>query len=726
MSNFGYSTLQVIPSLKGAEGAISGDLAGVFDKIGGKSGSEMGDSVTKELGSSGFLDKVGGAAKVMGGVLVAGVGAAVGTGAALFGLGEMFDNASDQIRIKTGKTGADLASLKGSFDTVFQAVPTDAKGASDAVAGLNQHLGISGDRLNWLATQELELSRLTGTDLNANIDASAALFGNWNVEADKQAGTLDKVFRASQATGIGVTDLMTGVTGSGAQLREMGFGLDDSLALLGKLKKEGIDSGQVLGGLTLGLRNMAKAGEEPAVTLKRAITQIKLAGTESKANEIALKLFGRSGIQMAAAIRAGTFDLADMSKTIATGTDTVAAASADTQDLGEKWTKFKNRVFVGLEPLANKVFDAVGSGADRLMQAFSTGGLGGVFNELGTMWGEAWPGIQSAVGKIWTGITTWFSDNKDAMLHTAGDWISAAWNGITSWIGENGPGIASAGLSFLGTLWTNAVTGLGMLFDQLGIWLPQLGDWFINVAVPYVESHWGEWWDAFTGWVADTWNMLQPKLADFLGKIGSWVWNVFIPWITQKGQEWGQAFFNWLVTEAIPWAVDHFVELLRAIGQWLEDTAIPWLLMKGGELKDAFLNWLSELPGNIKTAAGSAFNGLVEAAKTAFIMILTKWNELSLEFDVPDWIPVIGGKHYDILPDVPIPKLHSGGVFTPPSGNEGLALLLKGETVRTTDQEAALQRRAGPSITQNIYSMGSPHEVAALSERKLMRSLTRA
>jgi len=68
--------------------------------------------------------------------------------------------------------------------------------------------------------------------------------------------------------------------------------------------------------------------------------------------------------------------------------------------------------------------------------------------------------------------------------------------------------------------------------------------------------------------------------------------------------------------------------------------------------------------------------------------------------------------------NTPVPAHHTGGIFTPAGGGmEGYAWLKRGETVRTTSQEAALQRDQGSGgNTYNIYG-ASPYEVADMVER---------
>ncbi|HEY3260372.1 MAG TPA: phage tail tape measure protein [Pseudonocardiaceae bacterium] len=294
----------------------------------------------------------------------AGVGAlAVGA----FKLGESFDSAYDTIRVTTGKTGKSLGSLQKDFKAVVKDVPTDFESAATAIGKLNQRTGQTGKGLQRLAEQVLELSRITKTDLGENIAASTRLFRDWSIPTAKQAGTLDKMFRASQATGAGITTLMESVVQFGSPLRQLGFDLDTTTALFGEFERAGVVTETVLPGLKIALKTYALAHKDPQKALVETIKRIKESSTTAQANTIAFKTFGaRAGPDLAAAIREGHFDLDLLIKTISNGKDTIRGAAADTADFAEKWKLFSNRMKVFVEPAVSALFGAVGKLADKL------------------------------------------------------------------------------------------------------------------------------------------------------------------------------------------------------------------------------------------------------------------------------------------------------------------------------------------------------------------------
>lgn len=294
-------------------------------------------------------------------------GGAVAAGAALYDVGEEFDAAYDKIRVKTGATGKHLAGLKADFRDVVSDVPASFDEAGTAVGGLNQRLGLTGKPLQEVSKRVLELSRLTETDLSGNIASITRLFADWGVKTAQQPATLDKLWRASQATGIEIGKLSEYMVQFGSPLRQMGFDFDTAAAMFSKFEKEGVNLQTAMPGLRMALKNFAKDGKDPANALEATIKQIKNAGSTAEANTMAFDIFGtRAGPDLAAAIREGRLNFSELIHTIDGGKDSIMRAARETDDFSEKWQVFKNRVMVDLEPLANRVFGAVGDEMERI------------------------------------------------------------------------------------------------------------------------------------------------------------------------------------------------------------------------------------------------------------------------------------------------------------------------------------------------------------------------
>jgi len=329
----------------------------------------IGDAfVTLRPDASKFADETGGffksnAAKFA--LVGAGIGVAIAGGFAALQLAETFDAAFDTIRLGTGKTGEALKGLQADFKGVLKDVPTDAATASTAIADLNTRLGLTGDVLQERSKQFINLSRITGTDLKGNIADMTRVFGDWSVASDQQAGTLDMIFRASQTSGIGINALSQKVVQFGAPLRQMGFGLDESIALMSKWEKEGVNSELVLGSFRIAMGNFARDNIPMRQGLDETIAKITAMGPGATSTSLAMEVFGaRAGPDMAAAILEGRFAIDEYLTAIGGGSDTIDQAAADTDDWREKLTVLKNQALVGLEPVLSGIFNGVGALAD--------------------------------------------------------------------------------------------------------------------------------------------------------------------------------------------------------------------------------------------------------------------------------------------------------------------------------------------------------------------------
>jgi hypothetical protein len=302
------------------------------------------------------------------------------------------DAAYDSIRVGTGATGDALDALKDDFSAVAGRVPDDLGVVGQVLADLNTRTGQTGEGLQQLTEQILDMSRITGTDATNNVALATRAFGDWSVAVEDQADTLDMFFRASQQTGIGVDALMQSVVQFGAPLRNIGFTLVESAAMLGKWEKEGVNTTLALGGLKIALGEFAKEGVDAKEGLADLIDQIQNATTDAEAMALGVQKFGsRAGPDMVAAIREGRFAFDDYTESIANGTETIAAATAETDDLGEALGGFFNSATIALggflTPLAGLStilgpllysLPLLGAGLGRIgvSAALSSGGVG--------------------------------------------------------------------------------------------------------------------------------------------------------------------------------------------------------------------------------------------------------------------------------------------------------------------------------------------------------------
>ena len=330
------------------------NLAGSIDPSLGKAIEQAQKKI------SGLIVKALAVGAAVGGIAVATGKAVIEAGKYMKDLGASFDDAADAIRIGTGATGDALDGLLDDFDAVYKSVPTTMEDASKAIADYNTRLGLTGPQLQEISKQAIQVSDMLGDDLGSVIEESSQAFQQWNIDADDMGGAMDYIFKVSQSTGMGFTDLMADMQKFGPQLQEMGYSFETASALMGQLDKAGVNTDEVLGAMKKSVATLAKEGISASDGLAMYYEKIKNAGTAAEAASIASEIFGtRAGSTMAAAIRDGSLAVADLTAELQENGETIAGAADDTYDFAERLQVMKQGLEVALKPMANTVFDGL-------------------------------------------------------------------------------------------------------------------------------------------------------------------------------------------------------------------------------------------------------------------------------------------------------------------------------------------------------------------------------
>lgn len=330
--------LPVLPSMKGFGPALIKGAGSEADKAGKSIGSRFGTAL-------------------VGGVAVAGAGLAA-AGAALYKVGEVFDDVTDTIRTGTGATGKALDGLVATAKNVGAKVPADFSKIGTVVADVNTRMGLTGGTLETVASQYLEAGRILGQDVD--ISKTSAAFNAFKIEGDDVSGALDHLFQVSQATGLGMNELAEAAARNAPAMQTLGFSFEETTAMVGSFDKAGLNSSAIMASMSKGLVTLAKDGEKPAEAFKRVQGEISgyiKRGDEAGALNLASKVFGtRGATQFIGALKSGALNLGDMSKAAGQTGDSILGVGKETMDFAEQWQMFKNKVLVWLEPLGARVF----------------------------------------------------------------------------------------------------------------------------------------------------------------------------------------------------------------------------------------------------------------------------------------------------------------------------------------------------------------------------------
>lgn len=298
--------------------------------------------------------------------------AVVAVGTAAFDAAETVDEAFDNIAVKTGAQGDELAQLQDDWKAVFSSIPVDAATAADAIGLLNARLDISGVPLQNLAASMLELSRITKSDLTSNTELFTRVIGDWNVPVEEASKSLDKLFVASQQTGADLGTLMTQVVQYGAPMRNFGFSFDEATALLASFAAQGVNTEIVMSGLRIAQGKFITQGKDMSTGLWETVDAIQNAASGTDALAIATEIFGaKAAGDMVDTIRAGKFDLDALTNAMLNADGAIRETAASTSDWGETWKTFQNNMTLALAPIGDKLREAMSGALDQLIEVFN-------------------------------------------------------------------------------------------------------------------------------------------------------------------------------------------------------------------------------------------------------------------------------------------------------------------------------------------------------------------
>ncbi len=589
--------------------------------ISGDASSAVGSLLATDRAAGRSAGRIGSAGKAIG-LAFAGVTAAVGAAgvasvAALYQIGSQFDQAYDTIRVGTGATGSQLEDLKDSFRSVAHDVPSSMGDISTAIADLNTRLGLTGGELETVSTQMLNLSRITGTDVATNIENISRVFGDWGLTTGPQMSDgMDMIYRAAQATGIGLDQLSTQVVQFGSPMRQLGFSFEEALAIFGKFEQEGVNIETVMSGMRQAVARFSRDGMAPMEGMEDVMARVE-AGTFTAAD--AMETFGaRAGPDMFAALQEGRFSIDELVGQIVDGSDTINQAAEDTESAGEKWERLKNRIMLALEPLATEVFDGVGEAMDELAP---------MAQRLMDEWGPRFERIGQEIGDRLPVAMAWLQEKADEVLPVLRDAfaeVAAAveekWPEIRDTAIEVFESIASiteSSIDIITTLWERFGDDVFNGFsERIGAVLTFLKGAFDIVAglfsfvAALVEGDWGGMWDAVLqilggavdvvkGAVGLLWqNILFVFRAagEVLGGVFSGTWD-FLVGVAESAADRFVGIFRGAV-DVIAWVWNGLKDIFKDVGNWVIRHAINPFIRGVNTVAGAIGlgNLLSELP----------------------------------------------------------------------------------------------------------------------------------
>lgn len=596
---------------------------------------------------SGFGSKVQGVFKGLAGVGTVVVGAAAAAGGALVALGNQFDSLENTIVKGTGASGDALDGLMQSTKDVLATVPDSGEVVATAIADVNTFFGQTGEQLETTTGQFLDFARVTGVDVSKAIGSVDAVLTQFGESAENTDELLGDFTRIAQATGAPMDQLLGQMETFGPLFANAGFSAEETAAMLGQLEQAGVSVTRVGPALNKFFRDAASEGEDPRRALEDMVVAIQ--ETESSTEKLAMaqEAFGAEGAQrLLNAIESGNFALDDFNGLLGDGAGLVEDQADATETLTDKFNKLKNRALVALAPVAERVFGAVMSAmdailpvVDRLSAAFDTGGIGGVFRELGDIAREVWPSVQRALGDFLSAFGNWVVNTG---LPFVVEKLSELGQALVDWIGPR----------------------IRPMLSALGDFIARAANWVVNDGLPMLVNKLIELGDALVAWIQPNIRPMLQKLGELLISIGDWVLTTAIPKLLELGVKLGASLIQW-VAKLAPDILVGLGQLLLDLGTWVVTEGIPKLFGIGADLASGLLDGLMDALGSLASGASGVARQVVNAI-IGFIntQVIGRLNRM-FEFTIP--LPFVNDIRVN-PPDIPgIPMLAEGGIVRSPT-----------------------------------------------------------
>ncbi|MCC9745240.1 phage tail tape measure protein [Streptococcus agalactiae] len=410
------------------------------------------------------------------------------------------DEGMDIIVTKTGATGSALEEMTDIAKTLATELPTDFNTAGSAVGELNTQFGLTGDALKSASTQLIQFSEINGSDVTSSAISAKQAIEAYGLEATDLSSVLDTVTYTSQATGVGVQELMDKAVAGAPQIKALGLSFDEGVTLMGQFEKAGVDSSAALSSLSKAAVKYAGDGLTLQEGLAGTIGQIKASTSETEALSLASEIFGsKAAPRMVDAIKRGALSFEDL------------AGTAD------KAAGIVTRTYEGmLDPI------------DKFTTAQNTAKL--AMAEIGDAIAATLAPILEILASLLQAVATWFSGLSEPVkqfIVIVGSLVAALGLVLPIFIALQAAAMAM-GTTIMGMI-TAAAPIVGIILGVIAV---------VALLVVGIQQLW-QHHEGFRTAVTEIWNAIYAFLSVIIQQISSFVmsiWGTLTTWWTENQQ----------------------------------------------------------------------------------------------------------------------------------------------------------------------------------------------
>lgn len=254
---------------------------------------------------------------------------------------------TDEVIKATGATGEAADDLKESFKDIASNSTADFKLIGTTLGEINTRFGFTGDAAEDCTNKFIAFAKITNSDATEAVKNVSRYMGDASINSNEYSKVLDNLAKASQASGISVSNLTENLTKYGAPMRALGFETEQTIALFSSWEKAGVNTEIAFSGMKKAISNWSAAGKDSRVEFQKTLNEIKACPDIASATTKAIEVFGtKAGPDLADAIKGGRFEYTEMVNQIQNSKDTVSNTLGEMSDGSAEYTKAQNAMKV--------------------------------------------------------------------------------------------------------------------------------------------------------------------------------------------------------------------------------------------------------------------------------------------------------------------------------------------------------------------------------------------
>lgn len=287
-----------------------------------------------------------------------------------------------------------------------------------------------------------------------------------------------------------------------------------------------------------------------------------------------------------------------------------------------------------------------------------------MFQTLTTIWGDIWLTCTSAFAS--------FTEENGPAIQEFFSGIIGTVTGASTLISDIVGDLYGSLLEWWNTSGKAIWEGIVECLTDIGAWFLRLWNEFVQPVIDWVTKSarelWEEYlkplWDKLLDLITSIWNVIKLFWDNVLKPLVDWILNNFIIPIKDAVMAFVTIIKNVIGTLAT--ILGGIIDTLKAVLDFVVDGFTNGWNGAWEKLKKKFV----EIWDGVKNTVAKPLNGILSGIEAFINAIISAINILirainSISFEVPDWVPLIGGKklgfNLNEVSKVSLPRLATGG-----------------------------------------------------------------